>query len=94
DIKQNKKTFLFLHTLEVASDNQKKQIESLIKNNPSDKVEQMLQIFKDCNVDAWANELKEKYYQTALKHLDDIAVTSTRKKSLMELANFLIEREN
>ena len=94
DIKQNKKTFLFLHTLEVANDEQKKQIEILIETNPANKVEQMLSIFKDCNVDAWANELKEKYYQLAMKNLEDIAVTETRKKPLMELANFLIEREN
>ena len=94
DIKQNKKTFLFLHTLEVANDLQKQQIAKLIKENPEDKVQQMLAIFKECNVDAWANELKEKYYQIALKDLDDIAVTSVRKKALIELAEFLIQRES
>ncbi len=94
DIKQNKKTFLFLHTLEVANDEQKQKIKQLIQENPADKVQQMLGIFKECNVDAWANELKEKYYQIALKHLDDIAVTSVRKKALIELAEFLIQRES
>ena len=85
---------MFLQTLEVANDEQKKQIEILIETNPASKIEQMLSIFKACNVDAWANELKEKYYQLAMKNLEDIAVTETRKKPLMELANFLIEREN
>jgi geranylgeranyl diphosphate synthase type II len=66
----------------------------MIQENPADKVQQMLNIFKECNVYAWANELKEKYYQIALKHLDDIAVTSLRKKALIELAEFLIQREN
>jgi geranylgeranyl diphosphate synthase type II len=94
DIKQNKKTFLFLHALEVANIEQKKHIEHLIKTNPTDKVEKMLAIFKDCNVGAWANELKEKYYQAAMRHIEDIAVTSIRKKPLLELANFLIERES
>jgi geranylgeranyl diphosphate synthase type II len=94
DIKQNKKTFLFLHILEVANDLQKQQIAKLIQENPTDKVQQMLTIFKECNVDAWANELKEKYYQIALKHLEDIAVTSIRKKALIELAEFLIQRES
>jgi len=94
DIKQNKKTILFLHALEVANDLQKLRIRQLIQENPADKVQQMLNIFKECNVDAWANELKEKYYQIALKHLDDIAVTSLRKKALIELAEFLIQREN
>ena len=54
----------------------------------------MLNVFKACNVGTWANELKEKYYQTALKHLDDIAVTEVRKKPLVELADFLIQRES
>jgi geranylgeranyl diphosphate synthase type II len=94
DIKQNKKTFLLLHTLEVANAEQKQQIDFLMKTNPTDKVEKMLVIFKDCNIGSWANELKEKYYQAAMNHLDDIAVTSVRKKPLVELANFLIERES
>lgn len=94
DIKQNKKTFLFLHALEVANAEQKKKIEELIKTNPADKVEQMLAIFKACNVDEWANELKEKYYNKAMESLESIAVVSSRKQSLKELAEFLIQREN
>ncbi len=94
DIKQNKKTFLFLHALDIANADQKKQIEHLISTNPNNKVDQMLSIFEACNVGDWANELKEKYFQAAMKHLDDIAVTSMRKKPLVELANFLIERES
>ena len=94
DIRQNKKTFLMLHALEVATSAQQEKIASLIKENPADKVQQMLIIFKDCNVAAWANDLKEKYLQTAYKNLQEIAVTATRKKPLMELAEFLIEREH
>ncbi len=93
DIRQNKKTFLLIHALEVATAEQKIQIQQLITNNPEDKVDQMLAIFKACNIDAWANELKDTYLQTAFKHLDDIAVTSVRKKPLMQLAEFLIQRD-
>jgi geranylgeranyl diphosphate synthase, type II len=94
DIKQNKKTFLYIHAASVANATQKQQIEELIATNPANKIEQMLAVFKECNVADWANELKEKYYQLAMKNLDDIAVTQARKKGLIELANFLIEREN
>jgi geranylgeranyl diphosphate synthase type II len=93
DIRQNKKTFLLLHALEVASAQQKAKMLQLMNENPADKVQQMLQIFKDCNVDAWANELKEKYVQTAYRHLEDIAVTSIRKQPLKELAEYLIQRD-
>lgn len=44
-------------------------------------------------VDRWANERKEQYLQTALQHLEDIAVVSARKKPLLELAEFLVQRE-
>ncbi len=93
DIRQNKKTFLMLHALEVANQEQRNRLLQLMQLNPPDKVEQVLQIFRDCNIDEWAKELKDKYLQTALQHLDAIAVRSVRKEPLQELANFLIQRE-
>ena len=93
DIRQNKKTFLLLHALEVANAEQKKQLQQLMDQNPADKVQQVLSIFKDCGVDEWAKQLKEKYLQTALTHLEDIAVLSVRKEPLKELAAFLIQRD-
>ena len=94
DILSNKKTFLLLHAIEVATANQKKEIDTLIYTNPTDKVEKMLTIYKDCKVDEWAKELKEKYYKTALKNLEDVAVLDIRKKPLYELATYLMERES
>lgn len=93
DIRQNKKTFLLLHTLEVAPEEQREQLLQLMKDQSSEKVQKVLNIYKACGVDAWANTLKEQYLQIALKHLDDIAVVSSRKQSLKELANFLIQRD-
>jgi geranylgeranyl diphosphate synthase, type II len=79
--------------LEVANTEQKNRLFQLMQQNPPDKVEQVLQIFRDCNIDEWAKELKDKYLQTALQHLEAIAVRSVRKEPLQELANFLIQRE-
>lgn len=93
DIRQNKKTFLMLHALEVADADQRKELNRLMQQHTPDKVEKVLAIFRVCNVDAWAVELKEKYLQTALQHLESIAVMSVRKKPLLELAEFLIQRE-
>lgn len=92
DIKQNKKTFLLLHALAVANADQKKQLETLLKNNDEDKVEKVLAIFKACGVDAWAEDLKAKYLQEAFEHLEAIAVVSNRKQPLIELANYLMNR--
>ena len=92
DIIANKKTFLMIHALQTASTSQQKELKKLLSENPADKVEKVLQLFKDCKADSWTNNLKDKYLQTALQHLDDIAVVSSRKKSLMELAEYLIQR--
>ncbi|HTC00910.1 MAG TPA: polyprenyl synthetase family protein [Ferruginibacter sp.] len=94
DIIANKKTFLMIHALETASPEQRAELKKLMKENPQDKVAKVLQIFKDCKVDEWANQLKEKYLQTALQHLEDTAVQAIRKKPLIELAGYLIQREN
>lgn len=94
DILSNKKTFLLIHTMETASPEQLQTLQQLMQENAPDKVEKVTQLFKDCKVDDWAKALKDKYLQTALQHLEDTAVTSVRKKPLMELAAYLIQREN
>jgi geranylgeranyl diphosphate synthase type II len=93
DIRQNKKTFLLLHALEVATPDQRAKLNSLLASNGPEKVPQVMDIFKACNVDAWSIELKEKYLQMALANLEDIAVTSARKTALLSLANYLMQRE-
>ena len=93
DIKQNKKTFLLLYVLDAANAEQKIELKNLMQTNSPDKVEKVLQIFKACNVDEWANKLKEKYLLQALKHLEEVAIASSRKKPLLELADFMIKRE-
>ena len=93
DITANKKTFLTIQALEVASPVQKKELLRLMKENPTGKVESVLQIFTDCKVDVWAKNLKDKYLNLALQHLEDTAVISSRKQPLEELALFLVQRD-
>lgn len=98
DIIANKKTFLMIHALEVATATQKNKLQHWLqvkgeKNNEADKVADVLSIFKDCKVDEWANQLKEKYFKEAMIHLEDIAVLSVRKKELELLARYLLQRE-
>ena len=82
-----------MHTLDVAPEEQRKALYNLMQGQASDKVQQVLAIYKACGVDAWANTLKEQYLQKAMEHLEAIAVVSTRKKPLKELADFLIQRD-
>lgn len=94
DIKANKKTFLLIHALETSTGDQSQRLKSLLQSNDEDKVEQVLAIYRDCKVDEWAMELKEKYFAEAMAHLDDIAVVDKRKEELKKLARFLIQREH
>ena len=92
DIKQNKKTFLLIRALETANPEQLNTLNALLTSDAADKVEQVLAIFKACKVDAWAADLKQKYMQEALAHLEAIAVVEARKKPLIDLANYLMNR--
>ena len=94
DILANKKTFLLIHALETTTGSQQKELHNLLNSDPDNKIEKVLQIFHDCKVDKWALQLKNKYLDEALLHLEDIAVLSKRKQPLKELAQFLIKREH
>ena len=93
DILSNKKTFLLIHAFETATPPQMNLLQTLMQGNDPQKVEKVIRIFKENEADKWAQELKNKYLQTALQHLEDTAVTTARKKPLRELADYLIQRE-
>ena len=94
DIVANKKTFLLIHALETASAAGKKDISQQMEETSDDKVKKMIRIFKDCKADEWALQLKVKFLDEALAHLEDIAVLSKRKEPLKELAAFLVKRDH
>ena len=62
--------------------------------NEENKVQKVMDIFRMCKVDEWANTLKEKYFSIAMKHLEDLAVSSSRKSEMESLARFLIQRDS
>ncbi|MES1222313.1 MAG: polyprenyl synthetase family protein [Bacteroidota bacterium] len=93
DILANKKTFLLIHAMEAGSPAQNLALQELMKSDGPDKVKKVISIFHDSKVDQWALQLKNKYLDEALNHLEDIAVLSRRKIPLVALAHFLVQRE-
>lgn len=93
DIQSNKKTFLLIHALETAKGNDLDELNRLLNIQSADKVEKVLDIYKRCGIDEWANTLKESYLDKAYLHLDEIAVSSNRKQTLKDLAAYLIKRD-
>jgi geranylgeranyl diphosphate synthase, type II len=93
DILSDKKTFLLVKAMESASAAQVAQIKTMAGTKSPDKVPYMLSLFRQCGVDAWAKELQKKYLEAAFQHLEDMAVLSSRKEPLRQLAAFLVQRE-
>ncbi|RYY19754.1 MAG: polyprenyl synthetase family protein [Chitinophagaceae bacterium] len=93
DILANKKTFLLIKALESAAPREKQELQHLMKSDVPDKVARVQQIFRHSGVDTWASSLKDQYINSAYKHLEDIAVLSSRKEPLKALAQFLIKRD-
>ena len=93
DIKSNKKTFLLVQALAISNDSRKKELKKLLMQNDERKTEKVLQLFQDCKVNEWALELKNKYLDEAVAHLEDVAVLSNRKEPLREMAKFLVQRQ-
>ena len=93
DIIANKKTFLLIHALEVGTPSQKEKLKQLLNGNGAGKVDEVLQVFRDCEADVLTLQLKNRYLDEALQHLEDIAVLSKRKEPLRELAQFLVKRD-
>ena len=94
DILANKKTFLLIHSLESAPPEHKKEIKKLMLENSPEKVEKILQIYRDAKVDKWALKLKNRFLDEAFAHLEDIAVLSKRKEPLIKLAGYLVQRDH
>lgn len=93
DIIANKKTFLLIQAMHSCSATELEELHQLIQNDEVDKIQRVISIYKSCNVDEWAKELKQKYMSKALEHLEEIAVLSARKKPLEVLAHYLLDRE-
>lgn len=94
DIVANKKTFLMIQALTVAAGSEKERLLQLMQQNPADKVQQVVEIFKSAGVDSWARDLKEQYTAKAFEHLGEIAVLNKRKEPLRQLAEWLLKRES
>jgi geranylgeranyl diphosphate synthase type II len=93
DILANKKTFLLLYALENSRVAEKRAIMELLQSGQPDKVERMIEIFLDSGVDLAAQVAKKNYMAKAYSHLESISVEAARKNALLELSEYLLERD-
>ncbi|HZZ74883.1 MAG TPA: polyprenyl synthetase family protein [Puia sp.] len=93
DIIANKKTFLLVKALESASQERKQELAELLIYSGADKVERVISIYDETGVGRAAQEAKNFYMEKAYTSLESISVPVERKKSLRELAEYLLERQ-
>lgn len=94
DILANKKTFLTLKAFELASDEQKKQLEAVIALPPSqEKVAQMLALYTSIGVAQLCREEANMHTNTAIEALSALGIDQKKKTDLINFALNLLGRQ-
>lgn len=93
DIKRNKKTFLLIKALETAEGETREKLKAHLSSKDENKVAKVLDVFDECGVKQWAEDLKKQYAAKALSHLEKVVVTADRKKQLYDFADYLLQRD-
>lgn len=95
DIADNKKTFLYLKSLELAEKDDKEILTKYFSSTNFDKKEKedaIKAIYHKLNLKAIAQELMQEYNNKAMESLDKIGVDNQRKQTLICFANILMQR--
>jgi geranylgeranyl diphosphate synthase type II len=96
DIIANKKTFLLVKALEIASGEQLKQLQeqfALKEFDPEIKVKKVIDLYDQLNIKTVTENLANDYIDTAFSLLEKIGVVKERKNELTQIASSLIGRD-
>lgn len=95
DILSNKKTYLLLKAFEIASVDQRKKLDAMMQeSNPEKKITTAKTLFTELGIQLKAEEKMNEFYRIAMQCLDRIQLNSDSKKPLIELAHYLMGRQN
>jgi geranylgeranyl diphosphate synthase type II len=97
DIISNKKTFLLLKAFELADENQKQQLNSLLalkEDKASEKVKGVLEIYSQLNIKSISEQEADIHTKEAIKHLHAIEANVSKKQALESLAMQLLNRQS
>lgn len=95
DILANKKTYLLLKAYELASPEQKSQLDAAMQHEKGqDRILKVKELFDELGIPDHAEKVKTKYYKKALHSIKSVDVPEENKSSLLGLAKFLMERDH
>jgi len=96
DIIAGKKTLLYLKAMQLGTDAQKQKLQDLYVNNLSiaseDKVAQVKALFKEIKADKATKSEMEAYTQKAFACLEQLRITTEKKKLLTDFGVYLMNR--
>lgn len=93
DIIQQKKTYLYLKTLELLEGQQQEQFLNLYHNNSDTKIQDVTKIFDTVVIKEYAQQVKQAYLDLAYSHLNAIDLKEKSKAQFMDFAKYLVERD-
>lgn len=95
DIVTNKKTFLLIKALELATGNTLKKLQEQIQVkefNPEEKIKTVIDIFDQLNIRSITENLANDYISKSLSRLEKVNADKERKNELYQMATSLIGR--
>ncbi|MDY0780959.1 polyprenyl synthetase family protein [Tenacibaculum sp. IB213877] len=96
DIIENKKTYLYLKSLEVADATDKEKLKFFFNQKLEEnsiKITEVTRIFEQNDIPALTQELIEYYTNKAFGYLQNIAITDDAKQGLIDFGNNLMSRK-
>ena len=96
DIVANKKTFLLIKAMELATPGQQEKLGNWISQtefNPEEKIEAIKKIYIETGVKQVTEETMDLFFRKALHAMDAIRIQEERKKELLLLAGQIMKRE-
>jgi geranylgeranyl diphosphate synthase type II len=96
DIVDNKKTYLVIEALELASPSQKEELErwfTIKEFDHEEKISAVTSIFNDLGIREVTETKIKEYYSTALSSLEHLNRPDERKTELYNFASFLTNRK-
>ncbi|MDL2305194.1 polyprenyl synthetase family protein [Bacteroides sp. OttesenSCG-928-D19] len=97
DIASNKKTYLLIKALELASDCQKNELNEWINQtdfNAEKKISAIIELYNQLNIKTACEQKIQEYYQKATEILNKVSVEAERKAELQNMIFNLMYREN
>ena len=95
DIHEGKRTLMVLRVLEVGSDSDKKRLLEILKKHSEDKKEllEAISFFEKYDAISYAKKVARDLVKSSMGDIKDVLNESQAKNTLIEFANYLIERD-